>query len=82
MAVNHALTVISWHENLPKEEQPPRTIWFSAELVDKWFRDVETKRESKYGNSGKSKSSYEEAEDVPMSRNELADAVRKSHGVK
>lgn len=80
MAVNHALTVISWHENLPKDEQPPRHIWHSVDLVDKWFRDVEEKRDAKYGNSGKKRTSYDEAEDVPMSRNELAESVRKAHG--
>lgn len=71
VAVNHALTVISWHENLPKDEQPPRHIWHSAELVDAWFRDVEEQRESKYGGRGK-RSSYDEADDVPMTGNELA----------
>lgn len=80
MAVNHALTVISWHENLPKDEQPPRHIWHSVDLVDEWFRDVEKNRDVKYGNSGKKRTSYEEAEDVPMSRNELAESVRKTHG--
>lgn len=78
MAVNHALTVISWHENLPKDEQPPRKIWHSVELVDKWFGNVEQQREKKYGSSGKSR--YEEADDVPMSRNELAESVKKAHG--
>lgn len=76
MAINHALTVISWHENLPKEEQPPRHIWHSGELVDKWFRDVEEKRSEKYGSSGKKRSSYDEADNVPMSTNELADSYR------
>lgn len=76
MAVNHALTVISWFENLPRDEQPPRHIWYSAELVDEWFRDVEHKRSSKYGASGKRRSSYEEADDVPMSSNEYAQSLR------
>jgi len=80
VAVNHALTVLSWFENLPKEEQPPRHIWYSADLVDDWFRDVEKKRSAKYGNSGKRRSSYDEADDRPMTRNELAEAVRKQHG--
>jgi hypothetical protein len=61
------------------DEQPPRHIWFSADLVDKWFRDVEKKREAKYGGSGK-RTSYDDAEDVPMSRNELTESVRKAHG--
>lgn len=76
MALNHALTVISWHENLPKDEQPPRWIWHSSDLVDKWFDGVEERREAKYGSSGKSKSSYESADDVPMSENEYAKSLR------
>lgn len=66
--------VISWHENLPQDEQPPREIWHSPKMVDKWFRDVEEKRESKYG-SGR-KSSYDDADDVPMTSNELAKSLR------
>jgi len=76
VALNHALTVISWFENLPQDEQPPRAIWHSAERVDSWFRDVEKKRSEKYGSSGKRRSSYEEADNVPMSSNELADKYR------
>ena len=71
MAVNTALTVISWFENLPKDEQPPRHIWHSADLVDKWFREVEKQRNSKYGGKGR-RSSYDDADDVPMTRNEYA----------
>ncbi len=75
MAVNHALTVISWHENLPMEEQPPREIWHSPELVEDWFRDVEEKRKSKYDGGGR-KSSYSDADDAPMASNELAESLR------
>jgi len=78
MAMNHALTVISWHENLPKDEQPPRWIWHSGDLVDKWFRDVEDKRSDKYGGSGKRHTSYDDADDSPsgMTTNELAESYR------
>ena len=75
VAVNVALTVISWHENLPKEEQPPRMIWHDSDLVEEWFRDVEEKRKSKYGGKGR-RSSYDEADDVPMTSNELAESLR------
>lgn len=79
MALNHALTVISWHENLPKDELPPRHIWWSADLVEQWFTDVEEKRTSKY--SGKRKrSAYDEADDVPMTSNDYAASVRAQYG--
>jgi hypothetical protein len=67
VAVNQALMVISWHENLPRDEQPPRHVWWSDELLDQWFRNVQENRESKYGT--KKRSSYADAEDVPMTQN-------------
>ncbi len=73
VAVNHALMVISWHENLPRDEQPPREIWWSAELLDEWFRNVEEDRSSR---SSKKRSSYEDADDVPMSGNVYAEGLR------
>ena len=73
MAVNHALMVISWYENLPKDEQPPRHIWWSGELLDEWFRNVEEGRSSR---SAKRSSSYEDADDAPMSTNVLAEGMR------
>jgi hypothetical protein len=75
VALNHALTVISWHENLPVEEQPPRHIWWSGDLVDKWFRNVEKERKNRYGNSGRS-SKYDDADDAPMTSNDLAASLR------
>ena len=73
VAVNTALMVISWHENLPKDEQPPRHIWWSADLLDEWFRNVEEERNSR---STTSRSSYDEADDVPMAGNVLAQGLR------
>jgi hypothetical protein len=71
VAVNHALMVISWHENLPRKEQPPRHIWWSDELLDDWFGNVQENRESR-----STRSSYADAEDVPMTSNELARQYR------
>jgi hypothetical protein len=64
-AVNEALTVLSWHEKLPKDEVPPRYLWWSVDLIDKWFKDVERKRKRK--SSG---STYDSADEVPMMGNE------------
>lgn len=72
VGINHALMVISWHENLPKDEQPPRHIWWSDELLDSWFQDVRNNRESRH----KKRSSYDDADDVPMMQNELAAQLR------
>ncbi len=70
-ALNEALTVLSWYENLPEDEQPPRHIWWSDDLVADWFRNVKEERNKK--SSGKKASSYEQSEDVPMMSNEMID---------
>lgn len=72
LATNLALQVISWHENLPRDEQPPRHIWWSEDLLASWFRNVQEGREAK----STKRSSYDDAEDVPMEQNELAAQYR------
>ena len=66
--MNEGLTVLSWHEKLPQDEIPPRHIWWSGDLIEKWFRDVEKKRKAK--TSGK-KSAYDSADEVPMMGNQM-----------
>lgn len=73
-AVNLALQVLSWFENLPKDEQPPRHIWWSEKLLDQWFADVREQRSA--GPGQKAKSSYQSAQDVPMEQNELVANLR------
>ncbi len=55
--------MLSWFENLTEEEQPPRHIWWSEKLLDKWIKDVIEKR--------KPQSSGDEANE--MVGNELVD---------
>ncbi len=69
-AVNHALMVLSWFENLPKDDVPPRNLWWSGDRLDDWFEDVERRRKRK--SSGK-KSTYEAADEVPSMGNQLVD---------
>lgn len=44
MAIEHALTVLSWHEHLPKDEVPPEHLWDDNEGLDEWWKRVEAKR--------------------------------------
>ncbi|KKL16022.1 hypothetical protein LCGC14_2499750 [marine sediment metagenome] len=69
-AVNHALMVLSWFENLPKDDVPPRNLWWSGDMLDDWFEEVERRRKKK--SSGK-KSTYEAADEVPSMGNQLVD---------
>ena len=77
MAVSTALTVLSWYENLPKDEQPPREIWWSGELLDAWFAEVQDRRDSR-SKGGRKRSSWDDGEDVPLSDNDLAAEMREA----
>lgn len=44
-AINRALVILSWQENLPKEEVPPRRIWLDGEKLKEHFAQVEKNRE-------------------------------------
>jgi hypothetical protein len=48
-AIDHAIRVCSWQENLMEDEMPPQWMWpFDLELED-WFSEVERARKAKYG---------------------------------
>lgn len=70
-ATNYALTVLSWFENLPKDEQPPKHIWWSDRLLDEWFENVRKDR-----GGSRTRSKYDQADDAPMSDSSLADQFR------
>lgn len=75
-AINQGLAVLSWFENLPSNEQPPRHIWWSDELLDEWFEKVRSERSGSGG--GRRRTPYEEASDAPMSENEIAAQYRQA----
>jgi hypothetical protein len=75
LTLNYALSVIGWYENLPEEEQPPRHIWWSEEKLAKWFKEVKEARDAGTSPAG-GRSSYDAADDVPMTDNELAAEYR------
>ncbi len=49
--LNHALTIISWQENLPSDEMPPYWMWHLDWEIEDWFNTVKRKRDAKYGNT-------------------------------
>lgn len=65
--------ILGWYENLPKEEVPPRHIWWSGELIDQWFEDVEKRRKKKTSKGG---STYDDADEVPSMGNQLAEEAK------
>jgi len=44
VAIEHALNVLTWHENLQKDEVPPEHLWEDPEGLEQWWQWVEDKR--------------------------------------
>lgn len=44
MAIEQALTILSWYENLPEEERPPEYLWEDSQGLEMWWASVEAKR--------------------------------------
>lgn len=44
MAIEQALTVLNWYENLPKEDVPPEHLWEDVEGLEAWWATVEDRR--------------------------------------
>lgn len=44
-AIRQAETVLSWEENLPEDEMPPKRIWDEPEALQEWFAEVKRKRD-------------------------------------
>lgn len=66
--IEHAGTVLIWHENLPQEDIPPSWMWPLQDQLDLHFKMVDDKRD---GDSGSS----DEA-GTAVDRNELIDQDR------
>lgn len=45
MAIEHALTILSWHENLPSKEVPPEHLWEDPEGLEQWWKHVDAMRD-------------------------------------
>lgn len=68
VATSEALAILSWLENLPSDECPPRNIWHHSKRIEEWFADIKRKRE----NPGKE--GHESVPDPGMDENEYAKA--------
>lgn len=71
MAIEHALIVLSWFENLPKEEQPPEYLWEDSEGLEQWWKAVEDKREDGRPTT-RGRVDVETDQDSPMAENDYA----------
>lgn len=50
---------LAWEE-LPKDERPPKRIWLDGEDLQGWFKEVERRREEKYGKDSSGSSEIED----------------------
>jgi hypothetical protein len=44
VAIEQALTILSWYEHLPKNEVPPERIWADPQGLDEWWETVHANR--------------------------------------
>lgn len=58
VAIEQALTIISWFENCTKEEVPPEHLWEDSEGLEQWWATVKEKRDGDLpSSSGSSRAS-------------------------
>jgi len=50
------MMILSWFENLPKDEQPPKKIWHDDRAIERHFAKIRGKKE-------RSSAGYDEAEE-------------------
>jgi len=70
-AIEHALTILNWMENLPKKEVPPRHIWADPEGLELWWKKLDELRAD-----GLPTSSASEDTDGAGTENDLARAFK------
>jgi hypothetical protein len=64
--VSHALSIISWQENLTEEHMPPEWMWSLDDELELWFDEVKASFHSR------SSSMDDGDEEAPMMSNALA----------
>lgn len=70
--INHALSVISWHENHLPEEIPDENLWEDAEAVEIHFKAVAMRKEAQRDGYRVS----DDPGDSDMTTNDLASVFR------
>ena len=75
VAIEQSLTILSWYENLPKEDVPPEHLWEDSQGLELWWATVEERRELDPLGSGKPSARDEQGPE--MEQNDLARALRK-----
>ena len=53
-ALDHAIRILAWQENLPSDEMPPRWMWNLDWELEDHFLKVDAERRKKYGGDDQS----------------------------
>lgn len=78
VAIEHALTVLSWYENLQEDERPPEYLWEDSEGLEQWWADVEAKRNPDHiGPTSRGRSDHDPTDQTPqVAENDYARFVK------
>lgn len=71
LAIDHAIRVCSWQENLIGKEMPPQWMWPFEDELELWFERVDAQRKEKYGGGS------DDDETSPMMSNEFSERFRR-----
>jgi hypothetical protein len=74
VAIEQALLIISWRENLQRDETPPEYLWEDAKGLELWWGRVEDKRRD--GFSTGSPDGSDDPESPDLVENDFARELR------
>ena len=78
MAIEQALTILSWMEHLTKDERPPEYLWEDPEGLNEWWARVEGRREARYSSAGGAGTEGGDADQgQDMAENEIAKQLKR-----
>lgn len=77
VAVEQALNILTWYENLPKEDMPPEYLWEDSEGLEMWWRTVEDRREDGISTSRGTADHAENDQPREMVENDVARFLKK-----
>lgn len=64
LVIEHALRILSWQENLGKDECPPAWMWHLDWEIEAWFKKVQIERDRKWGNNSSSEPDNDEGDSM------------------
>lgn len=58
LAISHAFSILSWHENRPKDKIPPKWMWPHDGELEKFFKRVDNEDSSEDSDEGSLTNEY------------------------